>query len=54
MRICLRRREFIAVLGGAAVLPVAGSAQQRAMPVVAAVMDDLARRRVAVNRARFR
>src|SRR6516164_227185 len=34
MRIGLRRREFIAGLGGVAVLPVAGSAQQRAMPVV--------------------
>src|SRR5215470_5817517 len=34
MSICLRRRELIAALGGAAVLPVAGSAQQRAMPVV--------------------
>jgi putative ABC transport system substrate-binding protein len=30
----LRRREFVAALGGAAVWPVAGSAQQPAMPVV--------------------
>jgi putative ABC transport system substrate-binding protein len=53
MRLCLRRREFIAGLGGAAAWPLVPGAQQRAMPVVG-LMNLGSREANADNAAAFR
>ena len=53
MSICLRRREFIAGLGGAAALwPLATHAQQRALPVVGYVSVANATRSVSARFAK--
>jgi hypothetical protein len=42
MRICLRRREFIGGLGGAAAWPLAARAQRPGLPVVVVISSSTA------------
>jgi putative tryptophan/tyrosine transport system substrate-binding protein len=51
MAICVRRREFIGALGGAATWPLAARSQQSALPVVGFVTGSSPETSVRVTRA---